>query len=280
MQGEFEMKCADLFLKRCLALTLAVCLALYVPAVFAVVKNLSIVDGQGNSMPNTKVTIVFPDGTEVEEETDDDGMLYYNFPDDGEYVVKYPGGQMAVNVSGTGGGLSTGQMVGAGAAAIAIIGIGVAASDSGAKSSDSSSSSSSSSDPGGSSGSGGTTADEACQGDTFNFIGGLMTTVTSNDGNHPNNFDGDWEIFCDPGMDPRILYVGSNQLNVEWNCSAGSVNDCVATTDCSYQGFSTTCQLDSSFFATPPEWNGTMTAGSDGNLPNGQPITVSFSTPL
>ncbi|MGI9342051.1 MAG: hypothetical protein ACR2QV_04335 [Gammaproteobacteria bacterium] len=275
------MKQLQTLMARCLVLALAVCLATFVPATYAVVKDLSIVDGEGKSLANTKVTIVFPDGTEVDEETDDDGMLYYDFPKDGEYTVRYPGGQMAVNVGGGGGGgLSTGQMIGAGAAAVAIIGIGVVASDSGRKS-ESSSSSSSSSDPGGSSGSsGGTTSDEACQGDTFNFIGGLMTSVSSNPGNHPNNFDGDWEIFCDPGVEPRVLYVGSNQLNVSWNCTAGTSADCVATTDCSYQGISTVCQLDSSFFATPPEWNGSMTAGSDGNLPGGQPITVNFSTPL
>jgi len=46
------------------------------------------------------VAIVFPDGTEVEEETDDDGLLIYDFPDDGDYVINYPDGSMKITVGG------------------------------------------------------------------------------------------------------------------------------------------------------------------------------------
>ena len=222
------------------AIFLALCFALAVAPAYAVVKNLSIVDGQGNSLANTKVTIVFPDGTEVEEETDDDGMLYYDFPEDGNYTVKYPGGQMAVNVKA--GGLTTGQWVGAGLATATIIGVGVVASDSGTSSSDSSSSSS---DPGGSGGA--STSEEACRGGTSNSISGLTTSVVSNPGSHPNNFDGNWNIACDPGVLPRVSYAGPNMLSVEWQCVEGSSEDCVATTDCMYQGFPTTCEISSSF---------------------------------
>ena len=57
-------------------------------------------NSDGDALANTKVTIVFPDGSEVEEETDDDGMLIYDFPEDGDYVINYPDGSMTVAVSG------------------------------------------------------------------------------------------------------------------------------------------------------------------------------------
>ena len=47
-----------------LAMLLGVFLVLFSPATLAVVKNVSIADGEGNALANTRVTIVFPDGTE------------------------------------------------------------------------------------------------------------------------------------------------------------------------------------------------------------------------
>ena len=269
------MKRSAMF-ERCLALMLAISLALFVPAAFAVVKNLSIVDGEGNSLANTKVTIVFPDGTEVEEETDDDGMLYYDFPDDGQYTVKYPGGQMAVNVKA--GGLTTGQWVGAGLATATIIGVGVVASDSGTKSSDSSSSSySPPSDPGG--GSSPPSFDVSiCNMATY----AMSTTVVSDPGNlaPSDSFDGNYEVTC-PGpaqTDANITSQAGGGPSPAWSCSIGSGGDCDSfQAICSWNGTTTTCSLGSIFSSSPPDWTGIITVGEDLALPGGALLIFDFT---
>ena len=280
------MKRLQTLMARCLVLALAVCLATFVPATYAVVKDLSIVDGEGKSLANTKVTIVFPDGTEVDEETDDDGMLYYDFPQDGEYTVRYPGGEMAVNVGGGGGGgMSTGKMIGAGAAAIAIIGIGVVASDSG-RDSDSSSSSSSSSDPGGSSGSGGSGSGFPAVCDMATFS--ASTSVESDPDGHnpvgpPGSYDGPWETFCPSSTQVNLTsQVGGGAP--PWSCNLQPDGSCDAPpTICSWAGMNTSCSLSSQF--TAMSWDGTMSIGVDGSLPdtnmNGmnEPLVLVFSAP-
>ncbi|MGI9343688.1 MAG: outer membrane beta-barrel protein [Gammaproteobacteria bacterium] len=75
-------------------------LTLFSPATHAVVKDIQITDTNGKSLPNTKVTIVFPDGTQREEESDDDGVLYFDFPADGDYELRHSGGTQTVNVTG------------------------------------------------------------------------------------------------------------------------------------------------------------------------------------
>lgn len=253
------MKGASKFYQRGLALFVAICMAIAIPMAYAVVKNVSIVDNQGNSLANTKVTIVFPDGTEVEEETDDDGMLIYDFPDDGDYTINYPGGQTTVNVSG---GIATWVWVAAGVAtAGAAAGIYAIVDDD---------------SDGGGSGGGGTV--DPCQGNTFNFINGLTATVSSNPGGHPNNFPGDWEFFCDPGVDLRIINVSTGNMSVDWMCPVGTGGACNASVDCLYEGISTICELTSTIGAST--WSGQMTAGSDGGLPGGQAITVDFNATL
>jgi hypothetical protein len=278
------MKRLQTLLARCLVLALAVCLVTFVPATWAVVKDLSIVDGEGKSLANTKVTIVFPDGTEVDEETDDDGMLYYDFPEDGEYMIRYPGGQMAVNVGGGGGGMSTGKMIGAGAAAVAIIGIGVAASDSG-RDSDSSSSSSSSSSPGGSTGGsdpGGSSGSSSFDASVCNAVTySVTTTVESDPGGHAafDTFDANYEIFCNSGpTQATIVSQAGSGPSPNWSCDIGTGGDCISfQAICGWSGGTpTVCTLDSNFSASAPGWSGTMTVGEDGALPGGQPAVFSF----
>lgn len=253
--------------ERSLVLVVAVLLALMTPMTYAVVKNVTVVDSGGKPLGNTKVTIVFPDGTEEEEETDDKGMLIFDFPGDGEYMIKYPGGSMPVSVSA---GVPTWAWVAGGLAAAG--GVAVALDDD--DDDNSSGSPGSGSDPG----TGG--AVDPCQGDTFNFIdaANFSVTVSSNPGNHPNEFGGPWEIFCDTGMPTRILNVSSNNINVEYSCTVGTGGSCAATTDCMYAGFTTTCEINGTFGSS--SLTGTMTAGGDGNLPGGQPIVVNVDATL
>ena len=91
-----------------LALLAGFCLFLLAPATYAVVKDVGIVDGNGNSLANTRVTIVFPDGTEQVEESDDNGMLVFDFPSDGNYRIRHSGGEQTVTVTGAGAAASSG----------------------------------------------------------------------------------------------------------------------------------------------------------------------------
>ncbi|MGI9342050.1 MAG: hypothetical protein ACR2QV_04330 [Gammaproteobacteria bacterium] len=276
------MKCIKMILERCLVLALAMCLVAFIPAAHAVLKDLSIVDGEGNSLANTKVTIVFPDGTEVDEETDDDGMLYFDFPDEGEYTVRYPGGQMAVNVGGGGGGMSTGKWLGAGAAAAVLVGVGIAASDSGSSGdSGSPSSSSPSSDPGssGSSGSGGSSPPSFDVSVCNPAVYSVTATLSGDDpGGHAqaDSFNGNWEVSCPGGS-------GSTQVDIRsqsgsgpdpaWTCTVGTGGDCMAfDAPCVWGGMSTACSIEANFTSASPGMNGIFIIGQDGSLPPGQPV--------
>ena len=258
--------------ERWLALTLSTCLALLIPVAFAVVKNVTVVNEDGQALANTKVTIVFPDGSEVEEETDDDGMLIYNFPDDGEYVIRHPEGSMMVSV---GGGVPSvvwaGAFVAGAAAAVLLLDEDSSSSSSGSPSDDSSGSSS-----GSGSGSGGLRCSEIVRSCS------AVTEIVSNPDDHPSAFSTDWDITCDENTD---TVTGINKPNgtvtTDWSCSLDNGKNCDSIASCDYFGNMTTCELVSEF--DPNFWRGTMSAGVDGSLPDtnmngsGEPIIESFS---
>ncbi len=71
--------------------------------------------------PNTTITIELPDGTKVEEETDDDGKLVYLFPK-GKSTLTWAGGSKVVKAGWTAGkigGVTAGGIAGATAVAVA-----------------------------------------------------------------------------------------------------------------------------------------------------------------
>lgn len=68
--------------------------------------------------PNTTVTIALPDGTTVEEETDDDGKLVYLFPK-GKSTITWAGGSKVVKAGWTAG-KTTGVTIGGIAGAVAV----------------------------------------------------------------------------------------------------------------------------------------------------------------
>ncbi len=249
--------------QRYLALFVAICMAMAIPAAYAVVKNVNIVDTQGQSLANTKVTIVFPNGTEVEEETDDDGMLIFDFPSDGDYSINYPGGQMGVTVTQ---GAGKGKWIVGGAAAVGA-GLVIAASGSDSDS-----------------GSGSGSNSSWCSLTPTYFD--VTTSNYLNPGSHPTDgFDGTWQVSCDsPDQATIILASGasSNATDVIWSCTIDSSGNCNSSSaaDCHYANQpasgNTVCSLQSQFSGSS-SWSGTMDAGTDGNLPGGQAITASFS---
>lgn len=252
------MKDANTCRERWLVLIVAVFLALLTPVSYAVVKNVTVVDSNGNALGNTKVTIVFPDGTEQEEETDDKGMLIFDFPGDGDYKLVYPGGSMGVTV---GGGVPTWAWVLGGAAVAGGVAVAVDDDDD---------DSSSSSDPSGSSG---------CTAGMYS----VSTSVISNPDDHPDVFSSTWDVGCSPGG-IFIDKISSSGNAISFSCSdANSCNESGAS--CTFLGsFNTTCSLTSSFGSSG--WSGTMSGGDDGGLPDtnmdgmNQPIQVNFTGTL
>jgi len=87
------------FEKTIYVLIILVLIFVWSPFAFAVVKNVSLIDSKGAPVSNATVTIVFPDGTEVEKETDDKGVLIFDFTSSGDYVIKDSSGATITTVS-------------------------------------------------------------------------------------------------------------------------------------------------------------------------------------
>jgi hypothetical protein len=101
----------------------------------AVVQNVKLVDTSGKPVANQTVTIVFPPGvtdskgnTNAKEETDEKGILWFDFPGDGKYRIEHAGGvlEWEVLTAGTPGLDISPLAVGA---AIAAVGVGLYAAN-------------------------------------------------------------------------------------------------------------------------------------------------------
>lgn len=79
--------------------TIFILIFVWTPFAVAVVKDVTLVGSQGEPLSSATVTIVFPDGTEEEEETDDKGILIFDFPGSGDYVIKDSSGATLTTVS-------------------------------------------------------------------------------------------------------------------------------------------------------------------------------------
>lgn len=105
------------------ATTLAVCGT----NAWAVVQNVALVNPSGEPVANATVTIVFPDGARDTAETDDDGVLVFDFPDAGDYTIRFPGGEMTYSVDtaavAAASRRGTGRWLGIGAGILAIGGL-------------------------------------------------------------------------------------------------------------------------------------------------------------
>ena len=116
--------------RRVLVLALCGSAALAAGSAWAVLQNVPIVSPAGQPVANTTVTIQLPDGTMVEEETDDRGILIFDFPERGDYLIRYPGGELRYTISramlrdagASGGGVNPliPALIGGGAALVAI----------------------------------------------------------------------------------------------------------------------------------------------------------------
>lgn len=78
----------------------------------AIVHNVTLISDTGEPVANATVTIVFPDGTQQQQQTNERGVLAFDFPSNGTYVIRYSGGQMSYEVTGAGTGLANAKWVG------------------------------------------------------------------------------------------------------------------------------------------------------------------------
>jgi hypothetical protein len=78
--------------RRCIATWIVLAMACAAMNAQAVVQNVAVVTPEGQPVANATVTIVFPDGTQEEDDTDDKGILCFDFPNSGNYKIRYGAG--------------------------------------------------------------------------------------------------------------------------------------------------------------------------------------------
>lgn len=118
-------------MRRVLAASLAMSMLVASALVQAVVQNVKLVDARGQPVANQTVTIVFPPGVtgpngekEAKEDTNEKGILWFDFPGDGKYLIRHPGGVLEWEVAAAGSpGFDVSPL--AVGAAIAAVGVGL-----------------------------------------------------------------------------------------------------------------------------------------------------------
>lgn len=250
-------------LPRGLVLAIAIVLATgHSPPAAAVVKNVQIVNSAGQPLPRQTVKITltsgrtFPDGAkEKRAQTDDDGMLIFDFPDGAEYLLTYPGGTMTVS---TAAGFPWVPVIGAAAAITAV----AVASDS-----------DDNDDSGGGGGNGPLNGD--CT------LGGVVTT---NPDGHPDNFTGATCSWSTTTSNATVQCTNGANLNVTLNGPLDTGAETFSLTGTgSYQGFTGTgFTFAGGYNPVSGVVAGTTAAGTNGNLPDSnmnsvnEPINYSF----
>ncbi|MGB5224924.1 MAG: hypothetical protein WBM38_09065 [Arenicellales bacterium] len=252
---------------RVLFVLVGMLLVLLAPAANAVTKHLSMVGEDGQPMVNTTITITFPDGTKEKEDTDDKGILKFNFSKSGAYTLSDPAGNVIKTVSIAGSGMSTTAMIITGAAVIG--GIALLASGSG----DDSNSDGTPTDP---------------------PVTEPPVTEPPEDGGETEEsqagiYDVNLSVASNPGDEPVLLQqlvlqleiIGTaltiTQLSGDPNFPGqltGTIADTSFTASASgvYSESTTIFQMAGSVTASP-SLNFILNVGADGSLPGGQTIT-------
>ena len=265
---------------RVSAFILTLFLLFLAPAANAITKHLSITGSDGQPMPSTTITITFPDGsTKIKEDTDDKGILMFDFKKSGVYTLSDPAGNVIRTVSVTGSGMNAKvmTMTALGAAAVILLAAGSSSSDS--SSSDSGAGDTGNGDTGtGDAGNGGTGTTEppvtegggteASQSGTYD----VNLNVASNPGDHPVLLQQLVLQLQIIGTALTIIQLSSNPnfpQQLSGTIADGSFS---ATANGVYSGFPTLFQIAGTIVALQT-LNFILTVGANGSLPGGQPIT-------
>jgi hypothetical protein len=241
------------YLKRLSILLLTCSLAFTTSLAYAVTKSIAISGANGEPLANTSITIVFPNGTEQKKDTDEKGILVFDFPDNGTFKLLDPGGKLVQTVSTGGIALST---VGIAAGALAVGAIALSQNN------DSSSSSSGSS----------TTVDPS---GTYT----LAFTLSSNPGGHPDFLSGG-PITVTVSNSGGNITITQTTANANFTDTSGTLSGANITSSGtgSYAGFSgIQAQMNLTYDSTSGTVSGTYVQGAAGGLPGGQAITWTVS---
>lgn len=259
---------AHIPLYRIATIVLSMFLMLLAPAANAVTKHLSMVGENGQPMARTTITITFPDGTKEKVNTDEKGILMFDFKKPGTYTLSDPAGNVLKTVAITGSGMSTTAMVTTGA----LVAIGAIALIAGGSDSDSNSGDSPPDEgtdpPVTEPPEGGGGGEEGSQAGIYD----VSLSVASNPSNLPvllQQLVLQLEII---GTALTIKQISSNP-NFPTQMS-GTIADTSFSASASgvYSGFPTFFQMAGSV-SVSQGLNFILNVGSDGSLPDGQAIT-------
>lgn len=217
--------------------------------VSAVVKNVQIMS-DGKPLANTKVTLTSPSGKKDESDTDDKGVLIFDFDEDGAWTVSWPGGSMIVKA---GGGIGPYIVVPAIVGVTAAI---IAANDSDNDDKQQSSGSSA----------------------VFSLT---VQAVVSNPDLHPQNFENCSYNVSVSGSSVTISCSGSG-IDFSASGSIDGSGNFTASGSGTYQGFATTFNVSGQIIETAGTWDGQIDS-CNGGCPdtNGntieEPIVADFT---
>ncbi len=245
------------FPHRTISMLLAICISLFSTPLLAVTKHISLTGADGQALANTTVTIVFPDGTQVDEDTDDRGLLIFDFPNNGNYRILTASGELIQTVSISGaagstaaiGSVSTGMV--AGVAAVAVAGtIAAAQGDD-------------NDNTGGSSAS-----------DVPNGAYNVAFSLLSNPGGHPDLLTGQSVVvsISTSGSSVQIVQTSSvtDFTDISGSISGSTISGSGTGTYSGFSGIQATANL--SYDPATNTLSGTYSQGSAGGLPGGQAI--------
>lgn len=240
-----------------------VAVALFAPVnVSAVVKNVQIIS-DGKAQAGLKVTLTSPSGKKYTQtaagddiETDENGVLIWDFNEDGNWTIEWAGGSMVVKAGG-----------GIGPYIVVPAVVGVTAAIIKAADSDNDDDSSYSQPPGG-----GSPISGSYQMATFN--------ITFNPNNHPQFFTLCTYVVTESSGSLTIDCDQSTTISVVASGSVDGSNNFTATGTGTYASVpGTEFQFSGSFDPMAGTWQGTAAAGTNGSLPGGTPIEGDFTGP-
>ena len=254
--------------RRVVSLILSIFLVTLAPAANAITKHLSMIGENGQPLANTTITITFSDGTKQEEDTDDKGILMFNFSKSGVYTLSDPAGNVIKTVSIAGSGFNS-TAVTLSAVVIGSALLLAAATGSGGDTSTDAPADPGAGDPG---------SDIPDEEEPVGAGGGLAgtynvtTTIASNPGDLPVLIDTlvlQLEII---GTQLTILQISSNPNFPSQLSGTIAGESFSASSNGTYGGFQTLFQLAGSITAAQA-LNFLINIGSDGSLPDGQGVT-------
>ena len=243
-------------MKKLITSLVAGCSALLVAAtllapveVAAVVKNVQIMS-DGKPLANTRVTLTSPSGKKDESDTDDNGVLIFDFDEDGDWNVSWPGGSMIVKAGG-----------GIGPYIVVPAIVGISAAIIAAQDSDN---------------------DDKQQSSGNDLVFSLtVQAIVSNPDNHPQNFENCSYNVQVSGSSVTISCSGSG-IDFTASGSIDSSGNFTASGGGNYQGFPTTFNIGGQIIETSGSWDGQIDS-CNGGCPdtNGntieEPIVADFT---